>query len=40
MAVAAAAMLVATAAAADPAADLADGVGALNHHDNGAAVRC
>jgi len=33
------AALLATAAAADPVADLADGVGALNRHDNGAAVR-
>ncbi|HXQ47234.1 MAG TPA: hypothetical protein VN806_11500 [Caulobacteraceae bacterium] len=36
---AALAALLATAAAADPVADLADGVGALNRHDNGAAVR-
>jgi tetratricopeptide (TPR) repeat protein len=33
------AAVIATAAVADPVADLADGVGALNRHDDGAAVR-
>jgi len=33
------AALLATTAVADPVADLADGVGALNRHDDGAAVR-
>ena len=37
--VASVATLLATAAVADPVADLADGVGALNRHDNDAAVR-
>jgi hypothetical protein len=39
LAAAAVAALLATAAAADPVADLTDGVGALNRHDNDAAVR-
>jgi tetratricopeptide (TPR) repeat protein len=38
-AAAAVAALLATAVVADPVADLADGVGALNRHDDGAAVR-